>query len=94
MKKFTYSADGGTIQLGNENFLCHYCNDYGDGTFSIYVINEGEMSTKRFNFQGSVKGTFNVYGYDCDTEEVLTTLTGRYGVYASVGTVVLEKWSD
>ena len=92
MKQYYYSADGGAIQLGNENFNCHFTNDYGDGTFSVFVINDGEMSTKGYKFKGSVQGTFNVYGYDCDTETILTTLTGRYGVYAKDGNIIIERW--
>lgn len=92
MKKYNYLADGGAIQLGNEDFVCHYMNNYGDGYFEIFVIEKNEKSTKDYEFVGSVEGTFNVYGYDCDKSEILTTLTGRYGVYAKNGTIILKEW--
>lgn len=94
MKKYTYSSDCGAIQLGNENFVCHYLNGYGDGTFPVYITKKDEKPTDNFSFKGTVQGTFNVYCYDCDTEEVLTTLTGRYAVFAKSGTIILEKWED
>lgn len=92
MEKYYYSADGGSILLGNDDFTCCYTNGFGDGTFAVYVVERGEKSTRSYNFKGAVAGTFNVYGYDCDKDEILTTLTGRFGVYAKDGTIILERW--
>ena len=58
----------------------------------------------KLNFISSVQGTFNIYSYDCafvyfddcaitePNDEVIETLTGRYGVYNSYMTVVFVKW--
>lgn len=95
MKQFTYVTDRGSIQLGNENFTCNINNYFGDGAFTVVVTEKNELATPLFDnflFQGTVQGTFNVYGYDCSTTDVLITLTGKYGVFVNGGDVVLEKW--
>ena len=96
-----YDCDGGSIMIGNES--CRVCipNGYGDGCFSVKVINkEFSEETKEFTFRGTVQGTdLNIYNYDClhnkeELEEnILKKLKpGRYGIYAKNGKIILEKW--
>jgi len=112
MKKFRYSCDGGSLLLGNENFTCCYMNDYGDGTHNVYIKTREEKWPKlpydisfydMYHFEGSVKGNFNVYNYDClskteltNKENIICALHGRYGIYSvkHTGDMVLECWED
>ena len=103
MKK--YSCDGGTIMIGTKE--SHVClpNGYGDGCHSVRVIKRDD-DRKKFSKEcgwtwlGTVSGEkFNVYSYDClhgdeftDKDNILYTLSGRYGVYHKKGNIVLEKW--
>ena len=64
-----------------------------------YMCDGGSLMRSNDNFKvhfrnGYGDGTFNVYGYDCDDREVLATITGRYGVYACDGDMLLECWSE
>lgn len=107
MRKFKYSCDGGAIALGNETFTCHYMNNYGDGTHLVHIKEPHENfpygDYREWHFEGSIEGTFNVYIYDClpkkeltDKANILTTLTGRYGIYSKKGDysgdMLLEHW--
>lgn len=113
MKRFKYSCNGGALALGNETFTCHYMNSYGDGTHHVYIKDRNEQfpgADNRsfydlYHFEGSIEGVFNVYNYDClsksewnNKENILITLTGRYGVYSMKdkysGDMLLEKWED
>ena len=104
MKKY-YDCDGGTIMIGNENSRACFPNGYGDGCFSVRVIDTEEQKKKfnedykKWNYLGSVEGNeINVYAYDClrdedlkNKENILFTLSGRYGVYYNNGKIALEK---
>jgi len=105
MKK--YECDGGSIMIGTKDSRVCLPNGYGDGCHSIKLVRteeEKEKFTKEYNWKwvGSVNGDkFYVYSYDClrgdelnDKENILYTLSGRYGVYVRNGNVVLEKWID
>lgn len=92
MKKFNYSAEGGSLMLGTEAFKAHYSNYYGDGTFTVY-INENDNVPDNWKFVDSVEGQFNVYDWDTNDAEILTTLSGRYGIYCKRGNMLLVKWN-
>lgn len=101
---YEYSCDGSALMLGNKDFQVDFPNGYGDGGFPVYIGGPGRRVCKEFHgdrvrFVGSIEGEFNVYSYDClngdelvDSDNILVTLNGRYGVYACEGYMFLEKW--
>ena len=101
---YEYSCDGGTLMLGNKDFQVGFPNGYGDGRHSVYVGTDGRTVPDTFygdrvRFVGSIEGEFNVYSYDClrgdeliDSDNILVTLNGRYGVFSCEGYMFLEKW--
>lgn len=101
---YEYSCDGGSLMLGNKDFQVAFPNDYGDGRHLVYIGTTGRTVPDTFHgdrvkFVGSIQGEFNVYSYDCleeselvDSDNILVTLNGRYGVYACEGYMFLEKW--
>ena len=78
--------------LGTEAFKAHYSNYYGDGTFTVYIDENGN-DPGTWKFVDSVEGQFNVYDWDTNDTEVLTTLSGRYGIYCKRGNMLLIKWN-
>lgn len=111
MEKYYYDCDGGGLLLGNKDFRCVYMNNYGDGCHTVYIKKKKETQFPKLNhnksfydvyhFEGSVKGTFNVYNYDCisdkeieNKENIIITLTGKWGVYSfkHSGDMLLECW--
>ena len=106
MKKY-YGCDGGTIMIGTKECRSCFPNGYGDGEFSVEVIStekqkkEFNKNYKKWNWLGTVEGNeINVYSYDCldqseienTKENILFTLSGRYGIYRNNGKIILEKW--
>ena len=89
MKQYTASCDGGCLQIGNDSFNLKISNGYGDCDFSVFICSEREFfkdfkdvpNSKEYKWMGSIEGEFNVYAYDCDKEEMLDTLRGKYGIY-------------
>lgn len=76
MKKFKYSCDGGTMAIGTGDCIFRIPNDYGDGTFDIYVLPRDEPLgdfvsdvTKfydNWSWRGCIKGSnIKLYSYDC-----------------------------
>lgn len=92
MKEFNYSTDGGSLMLGTKAFKAHYSNGYGDGKFTVYIDENGN-DPDNWKFVDSVEGQFNVYDYDTNDAEILTTLSGRYGIYCKHGNMLLVKWN-
>lgn len=94
MKEFNYSADGGSLMLGTEAFRAYFFNNYGDGTFTVYIDESGkDPDNKHWRYIDSVEGHFNVYDYDGKSADVLIPLNGRYGVYSNHGDMLLVKWA-
>ena len=102
MKKYRYSCDGGTIMIGNSLSRACITNNFGDGLHSVFVYDKNDnFDSTGWEFKGTVEGdNINVYDYDClhgdelsDPEHILCTLTGRYAVFVSRGSVVLKKWN-
>lgn len=104
MQKFRYSCDGGSLAIGTVAARFAVVNNYGDGTHSVIIYDRGERNPldAGTEFRGAIEGKeIKVYAYDCLTDEecadennVLVTLSGRYGVYAKInsGDILLEKW--
>lgn len=92
MKEFNYSAKDGSLMVGTEAFKAHYSNYYGYGDFTIYIDDDGNDSDN-WKYVDSVEGQFNVYDCDTNDAEILTTLSGRYGIYCKHGNMLLVKWN-
>lgn len=76
MKQFRYCCDGGTLAIGTDKCIYRIPNNYGDGTFNVYVLPKDEslddfmVDVTRFDdnwdWRGCVKGSeIKVYSYDC-----------------------------
>lgn len=101
MKCYRYSCDGGAIMIGNPSSRVCINNDFGDGLHCVYVYDDNDkFDSTGWDFKGTVIGdNINVYDYDClhgddlsNPDHILCILTGRYAVFVSMGSVVLEKW--
>ena len=103
MKQLSCYSDIGSCLIGNKNWTFAVPNIGGDGE-TIISIFEGDNEEFReyekehnLKFISSVQGTFNIYNYDCafhscDDEDVIATLSGRYGVYRGEWEVAFVKW--
>ncbi len=104
MKSRLYECDGGTICIGTSEARTFFNNNYGDGVYNCTVdVNEGFLESPEWEYKGSVAGSkIYVYSYDCLTDDeckydkgnVLFMLSGRFGVYANNGDILLKKWPD
>lgn len=100
MKKFVCESDIGSVLVGNEQVRFALPNIGGDGLTTLIICNNLEeyyhnVEGKRTMFTTVIEGTFNVFSYDCSNgreEDIVTTLTGRYGVYRDSWKVILVKW--
>ena len=91
MKVLYCSSDIGSCLIGNKDWTFAVPNIGGDGTTKILIFDKNEEKEfleykKKLNFISSVQGTFNIYNYDCAyhncyDEDIIDTLSGRYGVY-------------
>ena len=105
MKKLTCDSDIGSCLIGNKDWTFAVPNFGGDGTTEIYIFDREEKSFYDFEkkhdlkFISSVQGLFNIYNYDCafpecDDNDIILTLNGRYGIYRGSWKVVFVKWED
>lgn len=104
MKKLTCDSDIGSCLIGNKDWTFAVPNIGGDGTTEILIFDKvGEElyeyeKEHNLKFISSVQGTFNIYSYDCaftnncNEEDVIATLSGRYGVYQGHWKVAFVKW--
>ena len=103
MKKLSCYSDIGSCLIGNKDWTFAVPNIGGDGTTKILIFDRDNDEFVKYRdehnlkFISSVQGTFNIYKYDCafhscDDEDVIATLTGRYGVYQGYWKVVFVKW--
>ena len=86
MKKYKAHCDGGCLQIGNDTFNLKIPNGYGDCGFPVLICTEKEFvqdipNSRNFRWMGCAEGEFNIYAYDCDKDEILDTVKGRYGIY-------------
>lgn len=104
MEIFSCHSDIGSVLIGNKDWTFAIPNNWGDGITYIHVFDSDETFMKyrktykrNHEFISSVQGTFNVFDYDCafhhmEDSDVLTTLSGRYGVYVYKNNVAFVKW--
>lgn len=103
MKRLSCYSDIGSCLIGNKDWIFAVPNIGGDGETKISIFSEDGKEfweyEKKHNlkFISSVQGTFNIYSYDCafhecKDEDVIATLSGRYGVYQGEWEVAFVKW--
>ena len=100
MKRKLYGCDGGSICIGTSEARACYTNGFGDGSHWVYVCEHHEKDLDGWDFKGAVEGpNIRVFDYDCltteeceDNKHVLFKLSGRFGIFADNGTIVLERW--
>ena len=98
MKKYYTDSDGGCFLFGNNDFSINLPNGYGDCKNTVLVFDSQdefysfleEKYGKRnpydvnFRWKTSIKGCFNLYGYDCSdmkNKDIKAKFDGKYGVY-------------
>lgn len=89
-KVFKTMSDIGGVKIGNDKFTVIIPNGYGDGDTRIAIVNRGEINDNMFNFFTFIEGDINIYSYDCG-DDVVRTISGKYGVYYWEGFVIFEK---
>lgn len=89
-KVFKTMSDIGGVKIGNDKFTVIIPNGYGDGDTRIAIVNRGEINDNMFNFFAFIEGNINIYSYDCG-DDVVRTISGKYGVYYWEGFVIFEK---
>ena len=103
MKKLSCMSDIGSVLIGNKDWTFAVKNIGGDGETNITIFERDDEEFKEYEwehnlkFYSSVQGTFNIYNYDCafpecEDEDVIATLSGRYGVYQGEMEVAFVKW--
>lgn len=86
MKIYYTSSDMGSVLVGTKNFGILLTNGIGDGKTTCIVLEKEEENKKPSyaKFNTCIKGSFNIYQYDCSDrkeEDIVTTLHGNYFVY-------------
>lgn len=97
MKTYKTDSDIGSVLVGTKEFGVALTNGCGDGETTVIVLDKGEEDKLRKDatFNTSIGGTFNIYSYDCSMrtdEDILTTLSGQYGVYYWGYEVYFVEW--
>ena len=100
MKRYFCASDIGSVLVGNEQVQFALPNVGGDGMTELVICENPEefqdsVRGEKDTFVTSIKGSFNVFSYDCSNgskEDVIATLDGRYGVYQNWYRVILVKW--
>ena len=104
MRRLSCYSDIGSCLIGNKDWTFAVKNIGGDGETIISIFKEDNEEFKRYEeehdlrFISSIQGTFNIYNYDCafvygcNDNDVIATLSGRYGVYQGEMEVAFVKW--
>lgn len=98
MKEFITYSDAGSLKIGNENFQILIPNGYGDGKTYAHLCEKGELPNSIEKKSGSAFFTsfsgndINIYDYDCGGARVVTSISGRFGVYFDNKHVYIERW--
>ena len=94
-QSFITSSDMGGVKIGTDGFSIVVPNGYGDTSKNIVSINEkGSINSSAFTFWTSISGKeINIYDYDCG-DNIVVTLSGKYGIYYNNRIIIFEKWED
>lgn len=96
MEQIYTESDAGGILVGTKDFGVKISNGYGDGTTEIIILDINEELPKNAKYKQCLEGKFNIYNYDCSKrldEDIVCTLTGRYGVFRDDYSIYFQKWS-
>lgn len=94
MKKMKTYSDIGGVLVGTKEFAVNLHNGIGDGTTTCIILDDKEEPPKYAKYNTMIKGTFNIYSYDCSNmkdEDIVVTLSGEYAVYYYEYEVYFEK---
>ena len=106
-RQYRYSADAGSLLVGDANFAISIGNDYGDGDYKFRVYDSGinyKEEKENWVFKNEIDGTFYVFRYDCLNKEERTDaiakhkavkLEGNYQIFTSKtldGNIAFIKW--
>ena len=106
-RQYKYSADAGSLLIGDANFVFRLGNGYGDGEYKFRVYNEGlnyKEEEENWVFEISIDGIFYVFKDDCLEKEEraeaiakrkAVKLEGYYGIFTSKtldGNIAFVKW--
>ena len=97
MKEFETYSDIGSVLAGTKKFAVALQNGLGDGKTLVRVYGIDENLPEGPKFNTSIEGIFNIYNYDCSKrseEDIVATLSGRFGVYYGYGAVFFKKWEN
>lgn len=95
-KKISYIADAGSAMIGNEDIQFFICNGYGDGSFTLTVLEPDEEKKylpKDAKWCGVFSGKgLRVYHYDCGPQFGYTEIPdGRYFAYNRNGKIWIVR---
>ncbi|MBQ3514302.1 MAG: hypothetical protein IJA32_11000 [Lachnospiraceae bacterium] len=104
MKEFYTINNANSVLVGNKDFAVHI-NSYGACKQVKVLVFDDEKEYEKWFFSQEplpthntvIEGTFNIYSNDTSDRNVMdivTTLTGRYGVDSTNKTVVFYKLKD
>lgn len=94
MPCYTVDSDAAGVMIGNDYARFTVSNGSGEDGVTTVIIDESKSLTMHdVPFRAVISGTaLNVYGSDSSTDEILATLSGRYGVFSAAGVVILQRW--
>lgn len=102
-----YYSEGASILIGNAECQTAFPNGWGDGCFSVHVIEEKDVSDvsyhelhdKGWRYVGCIhENSLNVYKYDytknfTKAENILFCLSGNFQVFNKDGDIILYKYN-
>lgn len=105
MKEFITGSDIGSVLIGNTEWTFAVPNGEGDGITTVYVFDSQsefdhhEKIISAESYISCAQGVFNIYAHDCafmniEKAQVVTSLFGRYGIYAEKQKVVFVRWGE
>lgn len=94
MPCFTVDSDAAGVMIGNDSARFIVSNGAGeDGVTTVIIDETKSLEMHDVPFRTVVSGTtLNIYGSDSSTDEVLATLSGRYGIFSAAGVVIVQRW--
>ena len=94
MPLYTVDSDAAGVMIGNDSARFTVTNGAGeDGVTTVIIDETKSLEMHDVPFRTVISGTaLNIYGGDSSTDEVLATLSGRYGVFSAAGVVIIQRW--
>lgn len=94
MPHYTVDSDAAGVLIGNDYARFTVPNGAGEDGVTTVIIDESKsLNIHDVPFRAVISGTaLNIYGSDSSTDEILTTLSGQYGVFSAAGVVIVQRW--